>query len=916
MEEPQQHIRVEKKELLIIASLMLGVLILMVLTSLRDARTRQKSQAQTPVEIGIQSLSPLSEVALSEESASVDLRSNTENGTQVLYDASATGEAAVLEFMEKNPLIDAAALSNDTQVQGITTERTKQRVLPANFRQNSILSRTYTSKVTKDRKQLKRYYYTQKVKNVPVFGAEVRFDVEGEDKIVGVDGEYTLDETITEAKLTDQEAQEVARKKAQERLVESGSTQNAVVCNGVAATRQILNKKLLGIGDDERNRLVYLVSFCDSTTEPTFYRIYNIALDTGEVVSDADGVLHALNRSILNCNTSGCPVGRSEGSSPSGDAEVDQSYTIIGEVYNYFFNTFARDSYDNRGSTLKAKVHFKGEGQMRCPNAFWYPVTEMMYACNGFVTKDIWAHELTHGITSKTSNLNPQGNIPLAGALNESISDMFAYALDPDWTLGEEKNMTIRNMADPKLLGHPDRIFSSNFSCSGEVHRNAGPTNKAFYLMVTGGTFNGCTLNGVGSEKALAIIYKTNTEYLRSSSGPYDFNNKVNQACGELYGASSAECANVKAALQATELDQDRCGAGKSRSTPICAGGTQPTVVQTQPTAQPTQPSQPQSTATPAPTAGGNTQPVPPVPTGVTGAPSQFAGVQLSPTSISGAVGGQGIVDVQVIPAGEQVLSVDAQISYDDTLLEVVEIKDTTSLTFSKKDTSVAGKIALAGTVPDKNQPISTITSIAKITFKLKVAGAATIKLEDTTKVITPKEIILSMALHFQGVDRAFARSGGSIPIQVGITGDNLQEPVYQLVQFSADSSGVVGGTATFPTVVTGNYCVSIKGPLHSRRKVCHKTPLEAQTGEYRRGSSTIPLTNGINELDFTGISMMSGDIDQNGVINSFDLLSVHNNIGSTNQTDIERCDVNYDGACNVIDYSLVIGSILVKTDE
>ncbi|MGB4966298.1 MAG: hypothetical protein WBO77_04305, partial [Microgenomates group bacterium] len=129
MEEPQQHIQVEKKELLIIASLMLGVLMLMVLTSLRDARTRQKSQAQTPVEIGIQTLSPLSEVELSTESASVDLRSNTENGTQVLYDATATGEAAVLEFMDKNPLIDASALSNDTQVQGVSTDGTKQRVL-------------------------------------------------------------------------------------------------------------------------------------------------------------------------------------------------------------------------------------------------------------------------------------------------------------------------------------------------------------------------------------------------------------------------------------------------------------------------------------------------------------------------------------------------------------------------------------------------------------------------------------------------------------------------------------------------------------------------------------------------------------------------------------------------------------------
>lgn len=924
MEDSQQHMKVEKKELFIIASLMLGVLMLMVLTSLRDARTRQKSQAQTPFEIGVQVLSPLSEVELSGQSGSIDIRSNTENGTQVLYDATATGEGAVQEFMDKNPLIDAGALSGDTQVRGVSTDGTKQRLLPTNFRQNSVLARTLNDKMFKNKQEIKHYYYTQKVHNIPVFGSTVRFDLAGGDKVVGVEGEYTVSNSISNVTLTDQQGIEKALQQATIDMRKIAPTGNPVVCNDTPVSRKIYNEKILGISSNETNNVVLEVMACDGNNVAyhTFRHLYLVSLDTGAILADGDQIYEALNRKVYNCKIVGCSqdaygsvttrgaVTRSEGQGSTGEANVDNSYDILGEVYNFYFNSFGRDSINGQGSSLIGYVYAP------VANAQWDGVA--MSASANYIGKDIWAHELTHGVTQYTSGLGPLANQYQARALNESISDMFGYGVDSaNWTMGETSRAgTIRDIANPGRYGQPERIFSSGFRCNGEAHRNNGPTNKAFYLMTAGGTFNGCTINGIGKEKSLAVIYKANTTYLRQNSGFFDFNNKVNQACDELYGATSSECANVKAAMQATELDQDRCGSGVSRSTPICAGGTQPTVGQTQSTAQPTQPSQPQSTTVPAPTTGGNTQPVPTVPTGVPGSPSRFAGVQLSPTSISGAVGAQGIVDVQVIPGGEQVLSVDAQISYDDSLLEIVEIKDATSLTLSKKDTSVAGKIALAGTVPDKNQPISTITSIAKITFKLKVAGAATIKLEDTTKVTTPKDITLNLALHFQGVDRAFGRSGGSIPIQVGVSGDNLPEPVTQLVQFSSNNVGIVSGSVTFPTLVAGNYCVSIKGPLHSRRKVCHAAPLEAQTGEYRRGNSTIPLVLGVNELDFTGISMMSGDIDQNGVVNSFDLLSVRNSIGSANQADIDRCDVNYDGACNGTDYGLVVGAILIKIDE
>ncbi len=925
MEETQQHMRVEKKEVFIIASLMLGVLMLMALTSLRDARTRQKSQAQTPVEIGIQTLSPLSDVQRATQSASIDIRANGDNSTQVLYDAAATGEAAVLEFMDKNPLIDTAALSDDTQVRGVSTEGVKQRVLPTNFRQNSALSRTLTDKMFKNKQEVKHYYYTQKVKNIPVFGTTVRFDVAGNDKVVGVEGDYALSDTTAPVVLTQEQGVQKALERAKVDMRDLSSQANPVVCGNAPVSQKIYNEKVLGISSNETNHVVLEVVVCDGNDVAfnTFRHMYLVSLESGNILADGSQIFEAINRKVYNCKTAGCSkdrygrvtasgsVTRAENQGPVGETDVDNAYDILGEIYNFYFNSFGRDGIDNRGGPLIGYVYAP------VPNAQWDGTS--MFASARFLGKDIWAHELTHGVTQYSSGLGPTTTMYQARALNESISDMFAYGVDSaNWTMGEtSKAGVIRDIANPSKFGQPERIFDSRFACNGEEHKTNGPTNKAFFLMTAGGTFNGCTINGIGKEKSLAVIYKANTAYLKQNSGFFDFNNKVNQACGDLYGASSAECANVAAAMQATELDQDRCGSGVSRKTPICAGGAQPTVGQTQPTAQPTpQQARPTVPTAPLPTTV-SSNPPPTVPTGITGTPSRLASVVVSPSSISGAVDTQGTVDIQVNPGESQVVSIEAYIAYDDSQLEVVTIKDVSGFTLTKKDVSVPGKIVLEGKVTDPRYPITSTSTVAQVVFKVKVAGTAGVKVEETTKVVTPKDIALNLAIRFQGIDRAPSRNAGLITARIGITGEGIENPETKLVQLQADSSGIFYGDVSFPTVTPGkNYCVTVKGPLHSARKVCHTKPLEAQSGEYRRGSSTILLTAGANELDFTGIRMMVGDVDQNGVVNSFDLYSVRSAVSGEGQVNLDRCDVNFDNVCNGVDYALMVAAITVKTDE
>ena len=147
------------------------------------------------------------------------------------------------------------------------------------------------------------------------------------------------------------------------------------------------------------------------------------------------------------------------------------------------------------------------------PGAFYDPVCNELYFESGWVTRDVFAHEFTHGITQFSSGL---ANFMQAGALNESFSDIMGAIVDSDdWLMGEDLPIgAVRSLADPpaySTLGfpHPDhrddlvRIREDN----GGVHINSGIVNKAFYLAAAGGTHRGVTVAGIGRTRAGSVFY-------------------------------------------------------------------------------------------------------------------------------------------------------------------------------------------------------------------------------------------------------------------------------------------------------------------------------------------------------------------------------------------------------------------------
>jgi Zn-dependent metalloprotease len=244
---------------------------------------------------------------------------------------------------------------------------------------------------------------------------------------------------------------------------------------------------------------------------------------------------------------------RDEGDDPSGDPEADAVYDNLGQVYDYYAKTFGRDSYDDDGAQLLASINFCEDPGKATHNAFW-DGTQMKFGDGYGSSLDVTAHELTHAVTSETADLEYNCQ---SGALNESMSDIFASNVDADdWEIGEDlPGGALRDMANPEnghppQPGHTDDFVEmpndgSPFNDSGGVHHNSGIPNRAYYLMV----------QSIGRNAAEEVVYRALTEKLESDSGFEDFRTASLEVAKEQFGEDSPEYRGVNSSFAAVGLD-------------------------------------------------------------------------------------------------------------------------------------------------------------------------------------------------------------------------------------------------------------------------------------------------------------------------------------------------------------------------
>jgi Zn-dependent metalloprotease len=253
---------------------------------------------------------------------------------------------------------------------------------------------------------------------------------------------------------------------------------------------------------------------------------------------------------------------RGQGDPDSDDPAVNQAYEGADQTYCFYRDVFNRNSLDDAGLELVSSVHYS----VRYENAFW-DGRQMVYGDGGdqmFIegalttSLDVIAHELTHGLTQYTANLNYSKQ---SGAANEHFSDVFGslvkqYHLgqdadQADWLIGQgilkpDLGEALRSMKAPGTAFKwddqpatmddykdlPDDTRPENDN--GGVHINSGIPNHAFYLVAT-------ALGGKAWEKAGRIWYTTLTERLGPDSDFTDLANATVDVAGSQFGEREQE---------------------------------------------------------------------------------------------------------------------------------------------------------------------------------------------------------------------------------------------------------------------------------------------------------------------------------------------------------------------------------------
>lgn len=243
------------------------------------------------------------------------------------------------------------------------------------------------------------------------------------------------------------------------------------------------------------------------------------------------------------------------------DAASVSAQSNMAKVYEYYLGTHNRNGIDGAGGTMIAAVHVTQNGQAM-DNAYWNGRL-MAYGDGSRIFKslaralDVTGHEMTHGIIAATVNLDYKNQ---AGALNESLADVFGCMIDrDDWKMGEDivnssqfPTGALRDLADPHNGGrsradaswqpaHMMEIVKASLSDdNGGVHINNGIPNHAAYLLA----------QAIGREKTEKIYYRVlDARYLNPGAQFLDMRLGAVRAATDLFGDASPEVAAVKDAF-------------------------------------------------------------------------------------------------------------------------------------------------------------------------------------------------------------------------------------------------------------------------------------------------------------------------------------------------------------------------------
>ncbi|MGW5496742.1 M4 family metallopeptidase [Streptomyces olivaceoviridis] len=315
---------------------------------------------------------------------------------------------------------------------------------------------------------------------------------------------------------------------------------------------------------------------------------------SGSAYTLTDGARGGHKTYNLNRGTSGTGTLFSQTSDTWGNGTTSNAATAgadahygAAETWDFYKSTFGRNGIKNNGVGAYSRVHY-GNAYV---NAFWDDSCFCMTYGDGsgnakpLTAIDVAGHEMSHGVTSNTANLNYSGE---SGGLNEATSDIFGTgveffannASDPgDYLIGEKIDINgngtpLRYMDKPSKDGASKDSWYSGIG-GVDVHYSSGPANHFFYLLSEGSgakvingvsynspTSDGLPVTGIGRDKALQIWYRALTTKWTSTTNYAGARTGTLAAAGELYGTTSAEYKAVQDAWAGVGVGSRSGGGG------------------------------------------------------------------------------------------------------------------------------------------------------------------------------------------------------------------------------------------------------------------------------------------------------------------------------------------------------------------
>ena len=896
---------------------------------LSSKQLKTRTQAKASVSLNSENLTLASSYSENQDASFFTL-SGSDTSSQ-LYSVTQNSSDKIIDFIAQQPQFSPRTIKTYQGESG-QGQDTQKNLIPDDVKNFTLKS--FKDDVEKG--EASHYYFQQtRCDGVPVFGSYLNIHVGSQsNNIYNVSGAVMKDkDTPCQGSVSNETAETTATNALKTYL----DTQDEMRI--VASNQYIYDPSLVDVEGANTSYFTQNVLVC---SKENYCRIYFVDLNSGNIVYGYQFSADGMNRYINAGNSV-----RKEGDAPVGNSEVNTAYDDIGKTYDYFKTTHNRDSYDNNGGIIQVKIE-----ECLKLNAYWDG--NGINVCSGLVQSDILAHELHHGVTQyAVGGRDGLQYVSESGALNESLSDVIGYALDSDdWTIAEGSDLgVIRDMSNPPAKNDPDRLFASQYYCGSEdnggVHINSGVFNKAFYLMVTGGTFGNskgtCTISAIGKEKAITTVYKALTTYLKgkSTANYKDMYNAMNSACSDLYGATSTDCVQVKAAMESTEMNRQtegcnrgpkcpksgsQCG-GKSEEAPTCAGGggvPLPTTAGTTATPQPT-------SLTPEPSEAPTEEP--------TEAPTPTPEPQLKKTSklkstVSAPNFSNGEVTIEYIGGlyklkadlNPQTLAslkgLNAQLGPNEPIgakgyLIGKDRIDTGSFDF-QADGSIINSFSSAKDLSSYHTYQVVVFDEKKEELPILIADVAFDKPQSDPDKPDNSTIDLVLSLRLQGISKKPTSTEG-ILVKVGIGGKDLEATVYRDIPFFPAEDGSWEGKATLDVPEGDSYKLLIKPARHIQKKFCENTPIEDAPGLYKCKAEKISLKKGKNILNLRNVIQLAGDLPapkQDGVVNSFDVLRIRKNLNSTKYNDLISADVNSDGIVNAADDALVTFTLGNRSEQ